>query len=1747
MVNERDLEKLKDILKEVLKEKAEELPKIEFSQKSYDALFPRGRIQTPIENVKLGSHQFEKLDAKKRQFILGAVHGVLHTPDLIIDELRKNVFGTEEKSHVYAKSYLIANKSKGIQSVVVVIGDDNVSISTHERDINNLVNKIKMPEQILYKSSEIGQLISQRIQKEQSIANPTVATNDHDNIVSQSEKISTEKIQFQINSIQGEKTMANENTQAMENTNEELLTPEQFLKNLCARADIEVIEDTSIMRSILDAGKNVQKMAVKYGTNQDIQSEESFNGFGTYVVSVNEENAKQLGIKIAARKYGGTFYINDQPFNEFLQEKNFSPYWTKRLEQFKGNDIDSLTSDFINADVKGNAALQKEHEAITTLFSLDLIEYKREQTFLYSVDIPDNDNTNYLLYNNPIGIENANRINEQLEKLNVDWRVSRNDIGKNIYFDVLAKNVFNGSQKQTSEFLKNCGYVGMQMDSSNYIVFNDRDMSISNRVQYMIDGENNIYGFAYDGKIYADPEIATSNTYAHEYTHLWDSYTKETNPELWQEGKDIFKGTSLWEEVLADENYRNLSNDDEILSECHARIVGKMAEAVLNKIAEKDGGLKKDQVIDWDKECQEYIMTEFVDEYGIDELSSQTWQDISDFMSQPMKDLMDGVKISQIINNNFALKFEQQNKQVFYEVDNFLDNGIRPKNDEFIFKSVPEILNYSGISQNEIVIKTSVINYAIKTHNLSKETIRNSIRKLADPVLVFDTDKTASENKKDSVIILTDVFEKNDKPTALTMNLDSDYERGRRILSVNQITSIHDRTLIAKNGTDLIEKWVNDGNCRYVDDKKISDWQQAAGVYFPLAVLQSDNSNIYTKSDFVNQTIQKQDISDFMSQPMKDLIDGVKINQILNYEINSISQEMTFENNIHSFKEARELLKEKQGHIYKNDITGMEASFTRTSLDKFMSGKAWHKSKNLQSHLAAATNFDKIFKNAELLSVEDGHKKGINQSFKFYSGFNFDGETLLAKLTVNELSQNQGNRIYNVEAIEVERVIERSLENEQKRPDGIQSSPNELSVQAKALHQVYGLKIEQLLTKVNPEMKKYFNQTLNKGIQKQVEPVLPRIIDHTTKEYMANKELGKKIWDRMKFNVGDYYAEDFEAWYNDCFAACMEEVVNNYFANDHKSVEDWKDGWFLELSARQTKSGETETISFEKENFIEFYGEEYCKEMFEPEEFHNNNPLYTPPTDEEIQAEKEAHEAYIQLFFDSYNNPHDSVELYEVLDSFSKIESEKWNLSAENKVAVARLIDVSQIKGDDKNKTIENLNNYLLSEEYQREESNYAKILTPVLLSYNQENKNFDFAFSTDDIKKQEPEPVEIPEKKGEIKSIVGNAFTGGNVEITQKFQEELIAKGIVNAQDEFILVNELEANANGTKVKENEPYVMLTTPVEVDGVKHFVGTKYYHVSSLEEPQKIEKKTEPKNKEQDKSKADKDVIIYGKTKVPEFAMMTNHGFENFKNMIVDSREESSNSYLLKSEDGKNSVRVTAATLKELMSEPYQAKAKSYNDEMKIQDKMIESQYQDFFKQRSNCANNFRHNLSVYCRKEANSPLDSLKIANSLIKQMSKEEKHKTKELLKTLRKEGQTINEVLIETYNGAVKEVPLNEEYLNNKRYDKMIARPMYDTLSGKGEKIDRDFDLRIGDSVKIQFKANKFFGKGKESISSEVTIISSSKEGNLVTLMDGKKSFYDVPRDTFLKEYAHQEIKERKAQAKEFKHHSMQMEIGR
>ncbi|MCR4714275.1 MAG: YifB family Mg chelatase-like AAA ATPase [Treponemataceae bacterium] len=167
------LDSLKNCLKDALNETARPLSDIPFTRENYNKLFPYSMIDTPVEKVKLGEHQFEKLNANERQSILQAVYDTLKIPDLVINEERQSVFGDMNAAHIYAKSFVMNGKNKAVQSVVVSIENENVSISTHERDINNVVNKIKKPDQLIYVSDEIGQMIERTTGKQLVTVNPT--------------------------------------------------------------------------------------------------------------------------------------------------------------------------------------------------------------------------------------------------------------------------------------------------------------------------------------------------------------------------------------------------------------------------------------------------------------------------------------------------------------------------------------------------------------------------------------------------------------------------------------------------------------------------------------------------------------------------------------------------------------------------------------------------------------------------------------------------------------------------------------------------------------------------------------------------------------------------------------------------------------------------------------------------------------------------------------------------------------------------------------------------------------------------------------------------------------------------------------------------------------------------------------------------------------------------------------------------------------------------------------------------------------------------------------------------------------------------------------------------------------------------------------------------------------------------------------------------------------------------------------
>ena len=110
--------------------------------------------------------------------------------------------------------------------------------------------------------------------------------------------------------------------------------------------------------------------------------------------------------------------------------------------------------------------------------------------------------------------------------------------------------------------------------------------------------QGTIYGWSINGKIYLTEAGINPDTPIHEYTHLWAEAMMSKNKQGWNNIKTLLKGTSVWEEVVSDSNYSNITNnEDAVASEVLSRISGRENAARMESEAQK--------VIDEDKDVFE--------------------------------------------------------------------------------------------------------------------------------------------------------------------------------------------------------------------------------------------------------------------------------------------------------------------------------------------------------------------------------------------------------------------------------------------------------------------------------------------------------------------------------------------------------------------------------------------------------------------------------------------------------------------------------------------------------------------------------------------------------------------------------------------------------------------------------------------------------------------------------------------------------------------------------------------------------------------------------------------------------------------------------------------------------------------------------------------------------------------------------------------------------------------------------------
>ena len=244
------------------------------------------------------------------------------------------------------------------------------------------------------------------------------------------------------------------------------------------------------------------------------------------------------------------------------------------------------------------------------------VAFKHRERVLYTVEIPDDNGKNYLDWDGALTREQADTIRKRLYEAVLAWKDDYKGSEKELAQDLSVIKEgshigdtygtisdYLGSDKAASDFLHHLGYTGIKVhaahnsndarykDNWNYVIFNDKDLKITDKVKFFRTANGEAYGFTVGGKIYIDPRIATSETPIHEYTHPWAEAFRKANPKEWRNVVKLMRGTWAWEYVKR--LYPELKTDDEIAEEALAHYSGRRGAERLREAAREEADKAK--------------------------------------------------------------------------------------------------------------------------------------------------------------------------------------------------------------------------------------------------------------------------------------------------------------------------------------------------------------------------------------------------------------------------------------------------------------------------------------------------------------------------------------------------------------------------------------------------------------------------------------------------------------------------------------------------------------------------------------------------------------------------------------------------------------------------------------------------------------------------------------------------------------------------------------------------------------------------------------------------------------------------------------------------------------------------------------------------------------------------------------------------------------------------------------------------
>ena len=349
-------------------------------------------------------------------------------------------------------------------------------------------------------------------------------------------------------------------------------------------------------------------------------------GHGVYVT-----NSEKIGSEYAqrAKDKKATFgfeFVNPQSMSKQAQDM-LRHYMYKHQDVAKGlenarKDLKDVIGKFPDTDY-----LQELNEILAK--DDDSIAIPSNRAYRYDVDIPDDNGSNYLGWNESQ--------NFPLEKWYRLWEITHNGFSENEYFNdggarynddrierilqMKLESPENGMQKLptlkgedlyraledffnrerpsygaelASRALNEIGFVGIKYPAGmihggakegdyNYVIFDENNVNIVGNTKFA-QGKGVVYGYTDGKEIVLNQEHLNPNTPIHEYQHLWRTAAKNMNPELIEHGDKLIMQTQLFADLKQDPNYNHLT-DEQICDEAFARLTGEDGAAILEQMA----------------------------------------------------------------------------------------------------------------------------------------------------------------------------------------------------------------------------------------------------------------------------------------------------------------------------------------------------------------------------------------------------------------------------------------------------------------------------------------------------------------------------------------------------------------------------------------------------------------------------------------------------------------------------------------------------------------------------------------------------------------------------------------------------------------------------------------------------------------------------------------------------------------------------------------------------------------------------------------------------------------------------------------------------------------------------------------------------------------------------------------------------------------------------------------------------------